>query len=199
MTEMKDELVEKDSTVDETQSVDQKNEDLLTEEIKVDDASQSEEDSAENNMVSQLEELNAKLEEEENKRLRLLADYENFKRRASLDKEALQKYRAQNVLTNLIPVLDNFARALTVEAKTEEAQSMMTGMEMIYRNLVEALETEGLVEIKALDQEFDPNYHQAIMTGTDEEKSSGIVLEELQKGYMLKDRVLRPTMVKVNE
>lgn len=199
MTEMKDELVEKDSTVDETQSVEQKNEDLLTEEIKVDDASQSEEDSAENNMVSQLEELNAKLEEEENKRLRLLADYENFKRRASLDKEALQKYRAQNVLTNLIPVLDNFARALTVEAKTEEAQSMMTGMEMIYRNLVEALETEGLVEIKALDQEFDPNFHQAIMTGTDEEKSSGIVLEELQKGYMLKDRVLRPTMVKVNE
>ena len=165
----------------------------------MDDASQSEEDSAENSMVSQLEELNAKLEEEENKRLRLLADYENFKRRASLDKEALQKYRAQNVLTNLIPVLDNFARALTVEAKTEEAQSMMTGMEMIYRNLVEALETEGLVEIKALDQEFDPNFHQAIMTGTDEEKSSGIVLEELQKGYMLKDRVLRPTMVKVNE
>ena len=199
MTEMKDELVEKDSTVDETQSVDQKNEDLLAEEIKVDDASQSEEDSAENSMVSQLEELNAKLEEEENKRLRLLADYENYKRRASLDKEALQKYRAQNVLTNLIPVLDNFARALTVEAKTEEAQSMMTGMEMIYRNLVEALETEGLVEIKALDQEFDPNFHQAIMTGTDEEKSSGIVLEELQKGYMLKDRVLRPTMVKVNE
>ena len=199
MTEMKDELVEKDSTVEETQSVEQKNEDLLTEEIKVDDTSQSEEDSPENNMVSQLEELNAKLEEEENKRLRLLADYENFKRRASLDKEALQKYRAQNVLTNLIPVLDNFARALTVEAKTEEAQSMMTGMEMIYRNLVEALETEGLVEIKALDQEFDPNFHQAIMTGTDEEKSSGIVLEELQKGYMLKDRVLRPTMVKVNE
>jgi molecular chaperone GrpE len=199
LTEMKDELVEKDSTVEETQSVEQKNEDLVTEEIKVDDASQSEEDSPENNMVSPLEELNAKLEEEENKRLRLLADYENFKRRASLDKEALQKYRAQNVLTNLIPVLDNFARALTVEAKTEEAQSMMTGMEMIYRNLVEALETEGLVEIKALDQEFDPNFHQAIMTGTDEEKSSGIVLEELQKGYMLKDRVLRPTMVKVNE
>jgi molecular chaperone GrpE len=199
LTEMKDELVEKDSTVEETQTVEQKNEDLVTEEIKVDDASQSEEDSPENNMVSPLEELNAKLEEEENKRLRLLADYENFKRRASLDKEALQKYRAQNVLTNLIPVLDNFARALTVEAKNEEAQSMMTGMEMIYRNLVEALETEGLVEIKALDQEFDPNFHQAIMTGTDEEKSSGIVLEELQKGYMLKDRVLRPTMVKVNE
>jgi molecular chaperone GrpE len=146
-----------------------------------------------------VQELTEKLHEEENKRLRLLADYENFKRRVSLDKEAFQKYRAQNVVTNLIPVLDNFSRALTVEAKTEEVQTMMTGLEMIYRTFVQALEEEGLVEIKALDQEFDPNFHQAIMTGNDEDKPTGIVLEELQSGYMLKDRVLRPAMVKVNE
>ncbi|MEK3934143.1 nucleotide exchange factor GrpE [Sporosarcina sp. FSL W7-1349] len=144
-------------------------------------------------------ELTALLEEEENKRLRLLADFENFKRRASLDKEALQKYRAQELVTNLIPVLDNFERALTVEAKTEEAQSLLTGMEMVHRSLVQALETEGLAEIDAQDREFDPNFHQAIMTGNDEEKDSGIVLEVFQKGYQLKDRVLRPTMVKVNE
>jgi molecular chaperone GrpE len=153
----------------------------------------------ENGNDSIVQELTEKLQEEENKRLRLLADYENFKRRASLDKEALQKYRAQNVMTNLIPVLDNFARAITVEAKTEEAQTMITGLEMIYRTFVQALEDEGLVEIQALDQEFDPNFHQAIMTGSDEEKSSGIVLEQMQAGYMLKDRVLRPAMVKVNE
>jgi molecular chaperone GrpE len=153
----------------------------------------------ENEEVSLVQELTDKLQEEENKRLRLLADYENFKRRASLDKEALQKYRAQNVVTNLIPVLDNFARALTVEAKTEEAQTMMTGLDMIYRTFVQALEDEGLVEIQALDQEFDPNFHQAIMTGSDEDKPTGIVLEQMQAGYMLKDRVLRPAMVKVNE
>ena len=76
---------------------------------------------------------------------------------------------------------------------------MMTGLDMIYRTFVQALEEEGLVEIQALDQEFDPNFHQAIMTGTDEDKPSGIVLEEMQAGYMLKDRVLRPAMVKVNE
>jgi molecular chaperone GrpE len=146
-----------------------------------------------------VQELTEKLQEEENKRFRLLADYENFKRRASLDKEALQKYRAQNVVTNLIPVLDNFARALTVEATTEEAQTMMTGLDMIYRTFLQALEEEGLVEIQALDQEFDPNFHQAIMTGSDEDKPSGIVLEQMQAGYMLKDRVLRPAMVKVNE
>ena len=160
-----------------------------TEEIEIDE-------NGENTIV---QELTDKLQEEENKRFRLLADYENFKRRASLDKEALQKYRAQNIVTNLIPVLDNFTRALTVDAKTEEAQTMMTGLEMIYRTFVQALEDEGLVEIQALDQEFDPNFHQAIMTGSDEDKPTGIVLEQMQAGYMLKDRVLRPAMVKVNE
>ena len=79
---------------------------------------------------------------------------------------------------------------LSVEAKSDEVNSMMTGMEMIYRSLVDALESEGLVEIEAQDKEFDPNFHQAIMTESDPDKPSGSVLEELQKGYMLKDRVL---------
>ncbi|WP_172369298.1 nucleotide exchange factor GrpE [Sporosarcina jiandibaonis] len=147
----------------------------------------------------EIEQLKEQIEEEKNKYLRLLADYDNYKRRATLDKEALRKYQSQNVLTNLIPVLDNFSRAIAVEAKSDEARSMMEGMDMIYRSLVDALKSEGLVEIAALDKEFDPNYHQAIMTGNDEDKPSGIVLEELQKGYILKDRVLRPSMVKVNE
>ncbi|WP_339250648.1 nucleotide exchange factor GrpE [Sporosarcina sp. FSL W8-0480] len=148
---------------------------------------------------AKISELESKLQEEENKLLRVLADFENAKRRATLDKEALNKYKAQSLLTNLLPVLDNFERALAVETKTDEATSLMTGMDMIYRSLIDALKGEGLVEIEALDKEFDPNFHQAVMTGSDPDKSSGIVLEELQKGYMLKDRVLRPTMVKVNE
>ncbi|MHA6260364.1 nucleotide exchange factor GrpE [Sporosarcina sp. CAU 1771] len=155
--------------------------------------------SAEEVEKNALEEVTEKLQEEENRRLRLLADYENFKRRATLDKESIQKYRSQNVLTNLIPVLDNFYRALQVEVTSEEATTLMTGMEMIYRSLIDALTTEGLVEIDALDKEFDPNFHQAIMTESNPDKPSGSVLEELQKGYMLKDRVLRPSMVKVNE
>lgn len=131
--------------------------------------------------------------------MRVLADMENVKRRASLDYQALQTYRAQNVMVNILPVLDNFERALSVEATETESQSILTGMDMVYRSLVEALKSEGLEEIEAIDQEFDPNFHQAVMTGNDEEKASGIVLEELQKGYKLKERVLRPSMVKVNE
>lgn len=146
-----------------------------------------------------ISELESKLQEEENKLLRVLADFENAKRRNALDQEALVKYKAQSLLTSILPVLDNFERALAVEVKNEEAQSIMTGMDMIYRNLFEALQGEGMVEIEALNKEFDPNFHQAVMTGNDPEKPSGIVLEELQKGYLLKDRVLRPTMVKVNE
>lgn len=146
-----------------------------------------------------ISELESQLQDQENKLLRVLADFENVKRRNALDQEALVKYKAQSLLTSILPVLDNFERALAVEVKVEEAQSIMTGMEMIYRNLIDALKGEGLVEIEAIDKEFDPNFHQAVMTGSDAEKSSGIVLEELQKGYMLKDRVLRPTMVKVNE
>lgn len=146
-----------------------------------------------------ISELESKLQEEENKLLRVLADFENAKRRNALDQEALVKYKAQSLLTAVLPVLDNFERALAVEVKAEEAQSIMTGMDMIYRNLVEALKGEGLVEIEALDKEFDPNFHQAVMTGNDPDKSSGVVLDELQKGYMLKDRVLRPSMVRVNE
>ncbi|KAA0965435.1 nucleotide exchange factor GrpE [Sporosarcina sp. ANT_H38] len=191
MTTVNDEFKENDEVILETP--DNSNEaiesDENTEEIEI----------VENENDRIVKELTDKLKEEENKRLRLLADYENFKRRASLDKEALQKYRAQSVVTNLMPVLDNFARALTIEAKTEEAQTMITGLDMVYRTFVQALEEEGLVEIQALDQEFDPNFHQAIMTGSDADKPTGIVLEQMQAGYMLKDRVLRPAMVKVNE
>ena len=184
MTDIKDDFVEEDVAVEEAEIVDN-----VVEEMS----------EVENSADSIIEELKSQLQEEENKRLRLLADYDNFKRRAALDQEALQKYRAQSVVTNLLPVLDNFARALSVEAKTEEVQSIMTGMDMVYRTLVTALETEGLVVIDTVDQEFDPNFHQAIMTGADETKPSGVILEEMQKGYLLKDRVLRPSMVKVNE
>ena len=140
-------------------------------------------------VVEELDEvalLKAALQEQENKRLRALADFDNFKRRAALDKDALRKYQSQNILTSLIPVLDSFKHALSVEPQSEEAVSMKEGMEMIHRSLADALKSEGLVEIEAVDQPFDPNFHQAIMMESDEDKPNGVVLEEMQKGYMLK-------------
>ena len=148
---------------------------------------------------SELELLQQQLDEETNRHLRLRADYENFKRRAQLDREAADKYKAQNLLSNLLPVLDNFDRAMQVETVSEESQSLRKGLEMVYNTLVEATEREGLQVIEANDVAFDPNLHQAVMTESDDTKESGMVLQELQKGYKYKDRVLRPTMVKVSE
>ncbi|MGK7377817.1 nucleotide exchange factor GrpE [Planococcus sp. 1R117A] len=143
--------------------------------------------------------LREQLEAEQNKYLRLMADYDNFKRRTQKDKQDAEKFRAQSLLTDLLPVMDNFDRALAVEAKSEEAASILKGLEMVRNNLLEAVKREGLEEVKALGEPFDPNFHQAVMQEKDENAESGSVLMELQKGYTLKGRVLRPSMVKVNE
>lgn len=155
--------------------------------------------SIEEQYEAKLAELQAKLEDEENRHLRLRADFDNMRRRQQLDREAAEKYRAQSLLSDLLPVLDNFERALQVETTSEEAASIIKGIDMVYRSLIEATEKEGLQVIKAEGEPFDPNVHQAVMQEQDSEKETGIVLRELQKGYLLKDRVLRPTMVSVNE
>lgn len=144
-------------------------------------------------------ELTAKLEEEENRYLRLRADYDNVLRRNKLDRESAEKFRAQSLLTELLPVLDNLERALQVEVISEDANSLYKGVEMVYRQFLDAASREGLEAIAAEGEAFDPNVHQAVMQEQDAEKESGIVLRELQKGYKLKDRVLRPAMVSVNE
>ncbi len=144
-------------------------------------------------------ELTAKLEEEENRYLRLRADYDNMLRRNKLDRESAEKFRAQSLLTDLLPVLDNLERALQVEVTSEDANSLYKGVEMVYRQFLDAAGREGLEAIAAEGEAFDPNFHQAVMQEQDAEKESGIVLRELQKGYKLKDRVLRPAMVSVNE
>lgn len=144
-------------------------------------------------------ELEAKLDETENKMLRLQADYENFKRRSRLDQEAAQKYRSQSLVTDIIPALDNFERALQIEAVDEKSKSILQGMEMIYNQLIQAIQNEGVEAIESVGLPFDPNFHQAVMQVEDENFESNTVVEELQKGYKLKDRVIRPAMVKVNQ
>ncbi|WP_203361698.1 nucleotide exchange factor GrpE [Bacillus sp. REN10] len=146
-----------------------------------------------------INELEQKLEEAENSYLRLRADFDNFRRRTQIEREAADKYRAQNLISDLLPLLDNFERALKVEATNEQTESVLQGMEMVYKGLLAALENEGVEVIEAVGNEFDPHIHQAVMTDNDENYGSNIVVEEFQKGYKLKDRVIRPSMVKVNQ
>lgn len=170
-----------------------------TEEVERPEVQEEIELSVEEQYEAKLAELQAKLDDEENRHLRLRADFDNMRRRQQLDREAAEKYRAQSLLSDLLPVLDNFERALQVETTSEETASIIKGIEMVYRSLLEATEKEGLQVIKAEGEQFDPNIHQAVMQEQDSEKETGVVLRELQKGYILKDRVLRPTMVSVNE
>lgn len=147
----------------------------------------------------EIQRLQQELDDRQSRLLRLQADFENFRRRVRLDQEAAAKYRAQSLIENILPALDNFDRALNIEAKEEETLQLLKGVEMVYRQLLDALKTEGLDIIDAVGKEFDPNFHQAVMQVEDSNYESNIVVDELQKGYILKDRVIRPTMVKVNQ
>ena len=172
---------------------------MTAEEVERTEVQEEVELSVEEQYEAKLAALQAKLDDEENRHLRLRADFDNMRRRQQLDREAAEKYRAQSLLSDLLPVLDNFERALQVETTSEETASIIKGIEMVYRSLLDATEKEGLQVIKAEGEQFDPNIHQAVMQEQDSEKETGVVLRELQKGYILKDRVLRPTMVSVNE
>lgn len=146
-----------------------------------------------------IKELEAKIEEMDNRYLRLQADFDNSRRRAKLDMEAAQKYRVQSIAGNLVEALDNFERATKIEADNEQTKSLLQGMEMVYKGIIDALAKEGIEPINSVGEEFDPRLHQAVMQVQDENFGSNIVVEEFQKGYLLKDRVIRPAMVKVNE
>ncbi|WP_430793439.1 nucleotide exchange factor GrpE [Bacillus thuringiensis] len=150
-------------------------------------------------LQEKVDELQAKLTETEGRTLRLQADFENYKRRVQMDKQAAEKYRAQSLVSDILPALDNFERAMQVEATDEQTKSLLQGMEMVHHQLLEALTKEGVEVIGAVGKQFDPNEHQAIMQVEDSEFESNAVVEEFQKGYKLKDRVIRPSMVKVNQ
>lgn len=177
------------------------NEEAATEETADESAETdvTEEEAAEEQTVDETETLRAELEAERNKYLRLMADFDNYKRRAVKDRQEAEKFRAQSLLVDLLPVLDNFERALTTATGSEESSSLLKGVEMVQKSLHEAVKREGLEEIKSVGEQFDPNVHQAVMQEKDDSAEAGSVLMELQKGYTLKGRVLRPAMVKVNE
>ena len=126
--------------------------------------------------------------------LRLMADFQNYKKRIEKEKSDIYSYANEKLITEMLEVLDNFERALGQE---ESGDSFKEGMEMIFKQLGNVLEKAGLAEITALGEEFDPNFHNAVMTEETEEYESGKVSGVMQKGYTLNGKVIRPSMVKV--
>ncbi|WP_274651946.1 nucleotide exchange factor GrpE [Paenibacillus humicola] len=140
-----------------------------------------------------------KLAEDNHQRyLRAQADFDNFRRRTMKEKEELASYASMKLLGQLLPVVDNFGRALEAGRSGGDFDAFAKGVDMIFRQLEQVLEQEGLKPMDTVGQPFNPEFHQAIMQVESEEHEEGIVVEEVQKGYMLKDKVLRPAMVKVS-
>lgn len=141
--------------------------------------------------------MEEKLAELEDQRMRQLAEFENFRKRSEKEKSQMFEVGAKTVIEKMLPVLDNFERGLTAVPEEEKDTSFVQGVELVYKQLLTAFEELGVKPIEAVGQEFDPNLHNAVMMVDDDSLESGTVAEEMQKGYLYKETVVRHSMVKV--
>ena len=196
---MKDEMKKKDEQkfdemkqeIEETEAVDAAEGENDTEAQPADEAQENPADA----MQQKIDELTAGLKEKEERALRLQADFENFRRRTSKEKEELSAVIKQEILKDMLPLLDNFERAMAAE--TKDAEAFQKGVDMIYTQLQEVMKKNGLEPIETEGQKFDPNFHQAVMRVQNDDLEDDDIVQELQKGYMVEGRVIRPSMVQV--
>ena len=196
---MKDEMKKKDEQkfdemkqeIEETEAVDTAEGENDTEAQPADEAQENPADA----MQQKIDELTVGLKEKEERALRLQADFENFRRRTSKEKEELSAVIKQEILKDMLPLLDNFERAMAAE--TKDAEAFQKGVDMIYTQLQEVMKKNGLEPIETEGQKFDPNFHQAVMRVQNEDLEDDDIAQELQKGYMVEGRVIRPSMVQV--
>ncbi len=138
----------------------------------------------------QIEELTDKL-------TRQMAEFDNFRKRTEKEKSAMYEVGAKDIIEKILPVIDNFERGLDAVSEEQKGDSFVTGMEMIYKQIMTMLDGVGVKVIEAVGQEFNPDLHNAVMHVEDEEAGENIIVEEFQKGYTYRDSVVRHSMVKV--
>jgi molecular chaperone GrpE len=142
--------------------------------------------------------LTAQLEDRASQSMRIAADFENFRKRTSKEKEELEEQIKGNTIIELLPVVDNFERARSqIKPQTEAEMTIHKSYQSVYKQLVECLKRLGVSAMRAEGQQFDPNLHEAVMREPTNQREEGEVMEEFVRGYMLGDRVLRHAMVKV--
>lgn len=152
------------------------------------------------NETSEIESMKDQMEECNNKFMRLSADFQNYKRRIEKEKSDIYKFGSEKIVVDILPIIDNFERAIeAAKNNNEESDGLLSGIEMILKQFVDVLKKHGVEEIVALEKEFDPNIHHAVMQEECDGKESDIVIDVLQKGYILNSKVIRPSMVKVSK
>lgn len=169
----------------------------LQEEVKIDKETKKEK----NKSKDKLNEVKEELAFEKEKSLRIQAEMLNYRKRKDEEVSNMYKYANEDIITSLLPIIDNFERAIKLDDNdlTDELSKFLSGFKLIYGDFIGILNKSEVSVIDADGMEFDPNLHQAVITEKDETKPGGVVLEVLQKGYKYKERVIRPAMVKVNE
>lgn len=182
----------------------EKQEEIKVDETETDNSSEIQEN-IENEEIEKLQneilELKNKNSELEDKLIRNNAELANFKRRKEEETSRIIKYSNEDIVKELLPVIDNFERAINMDDDNleDEVSKFLDGFKIIYNGLNDILKKFEVTVIDPLNEEFDPTYHQAVLTDNKEDVEDNIVLEVMQKGYMLKDKVIRPAMVKVNK
>ena len=157
------------------------------------------EQNAENNKATEedVNPLQEKYDNLNNQYIRLAADFDNYRKRHEQEKEALLKYGAEKTLQKMIEILDNFERGLKAIETVDDCEKVKECYNLAYKNFTDVLTKAGLETIKAEGEEFDPNFHEAVMQTPTSDKPEHTIVAELQKGYKLGDKVLRPTLVNV--
>lgn len=181
-------------------------------EIEIEDAEQEEATEAAEETVEETEEAekkglfkrkpkkdkkDEKIEELTDKLTRQMAEFDNYRKRTEKEKSGMYEIGAKDVIEKILPVIDNFERGLAAVPEDQKEDSFVTGMEMIYKQIMTTLDGIGVKPIEAVGQEFNPDLHNAVMHVEDEELGENIVAEEFQKGYTYRDSVVRYSMVKV--
>jgi len=157
----------------------------------------AQETTEEESCSSELEKLKADYETLNNQYIRLAADFDNYRKRQAQERESLLKYGAEDTLKKLIEVLDNFDRGAKAIVEVEDCEKVKESFNLVHKQLLTALEKVGLETIKSVDEEFDPNLHEAVMQTPTSEHPENTIIAELQKGYKLGDTVLRAALVNV--
>ena len=138
-----------------------------------------------------------KIEELTDRLTRQMAEFDNFRKRSEKEKSQMYEIGAKDIIEKILPVVDNFERGIAAVPEEEKSNPFAEGMEKIYKQLMTTLEEIGVKPIEAVGQEFDPDFHNAVMHVEDEEVGENIITEEFQKGYLYRDSVVRHSMVKV--
>lgn len=178
-------------------------EEEILEETEKEETEQAEnEDSSEESKNTEMTQEEEKPQNEgedfKNQYVRLMADFQNFRKRTEKEKNEIYAYANEKLVVDLLDVIDNFERAIDAAEKKEGAdESFIEGMNMILKQMLDVLRKHDVKEIEAVGEDFDPNFHNAVMMEDNPDFESGKVTEVMQKGYMLNDRVIRPSMVKV--